>query len=283
MKIKLVASDLDGTIIDRNNNISEKNYEAIKLLHKKNIPFTICTGKSYAVSKKICEKFNADFGIFGNGTQIVDLHTGKELYKKVLSRDDLIFICTFAKRHNYHIHLYTENDIITEKLEYMDLRNYKLKEQNSNNSLNFIIENDIFKIIKKQDLNVFSLVISSMNHDLQKFKNLLSINPNIMCTFINKRGKYKDIIIDKNYEYLNISPNNINKNEALTFIRNYLKIDKENTMAVGDNINDYEMIKHSGVGVAVSDAYDDLKSVAKYVTKSSVSEGAFAEAVQKYV
>ena len=122
-----------------------------------------------------------------------------------------------------------------------------------------------------------------MNHDLQKFKNLLSINPNIMCTFINKRGKYKDIIIDKNYEYLNISPNNINKNEALTFIRNYLKIDKENTMAVGDNINDYEMIKHSGVGVAVSDAYDDLKSVAKYVTKSSVSEGAFAEAVQKYV
>lgn len=283
MKIKLVASDLDGTIIDRNNNISEKNYEAIELLHKKNIPFTICTGKSYAVSKKICEKFNADFGIFGNGTQIVDLHTGKELYKKVLSRDDLIFICTFAKRHNYHIHLYTENDIITEKLEYMDLRNYKLKEQNSNNSLNFIIENDIFKIIKKQDLNVFSLVISSMNHDLQKFKNLLSINPNIMCTFINKRGKYKDIIIDKNYEYLNISPNNINKNEALTFIRNYLKIDKENTMAVGDNINDYEMIKHSGVGVAVSDAYDDLKSVAKYVTKSSVSEGAFAEAVQKYV
>ena len=283
MKIKLVASDLDGTIIDRNNNISEKNYEAIELLHKKNIPFTICTGKSYAVSKKICEKFNADFGIFGNGTQIVDLHTGKELYKKVLSRDDLIFICTFAKRHNYHIHLYTENDIITEKLEYMDFRNYKLKEQNSNNSLNFIIENDIFKIIKKQDLNVFSLVISSMNHDLQKFKNLLSINPNIMCTFINKRGKYKDIIIDKNYEYLNISPNNINKNEALTFIRNYLKIDKENTMAVGDNINDYEMIKHSGVGVAVSDAYDDLKSVAKYVTKSSVSEGAFAEAVQKYV
>ena len=79
MNIKLVASDLDGTIIDRNNNISEKNFNAIKKLHENNIPFTICTGKSYAVSKKICEKFNADFGIFGNGTQIIDFHTGKEL------------------------------------------------------------------------------------------------------------------------------------------------------------------------------------------------------------
>jgi len=283
MKIKLVASDLDGTIIDRNNNISEKNFDAIKKLHEKNIPFTICTGKSYAVSKKICEKFNADFGIFGNGTQIIDFHTGKELYKKVLSKEDLMFICTFSKRHNYHIHLYTENDIITEKLEYMDLRNYNLKEQNSNDSLNFIIVTDIFKYIKDNDLNVFSFVISSTNNDLLNFKNLLSINPNIMCTYINKRGKYKDSIINKNYEYLNISPTNINKNEALTFLRNYLNIEKENTMAIGDNINDFEMIRHSGIGIAVCDAYDDLKSAAKYVTKNSVTDGAFAEAIQKYI
>ena len=283
MNIKLVASDLDGTIIDRNNNISEKNFDAIKKLHENNIPFTICTGKSYAVSKKICEKFNADFGIFGNGTQIIDFHTGKELYKKVLSKEDLMFISTFSKRHNYHIHLYTENDIITEKLEYMDLRNYNLKEQNSNDSLNFIIVTDIFKYIKDNDLNVFSFVISSINNDLLNFKNLLSINPNIMCTYINKRGKYKDSIINKNYEYLNISPNNINKNEALTFLRNYLNIEKENTMAIGDNINDFEMIRHSGIGVAVCDAYDDLKSAAKYVTKNSVTDGAFAEAIQKYI
>ena len=283
MDIKLVASDLDGTIIDKNNNISEKNFQAIELLHKKNIPFTICTGKSYAVSKKVCEKFNADFGVFGNGTQIIDFHTNKELYKKVLSKDDLIFICTFAKRHKYHIHLYTENDIISEKLEYMDLRNYKLKEQNSNNSLNFIIVENVFEYIKQNNLDVFSLVISSQNHILQKFKYLLSINPNIMCTYINKRGKYKDLIIDKNYEYLNISPNNINKNEALTFLKNYLKIEKENIMAVGDNINDFEMIKHSGFGVAVNDAYDDLKNVANYVTKNSVTDGAFAEAIQKYI
>jgi hypothetical protein len=54
-------------------------------------------------------------------------------------------------------------------------------------------------------------------------------------------------------------------------------------MAVGDNVNDLEMVKESGIGVAVNEAYDELKNVAKYVTKSKVSEGAFAEAVYKFI
>ena len=86
MKIKLVASDLDGTIIDKNNNISDNNFKAINKLVKKNVKFAICTGKSYAVSKSICQKFDANYGIFGNGTQIIDLKTGKELYRKILSK-----------------------------------------------------------------------------------------------------------------------------------------------------------------------------------------------------
>ena len=126
MSIKLIASDLDGTIIDRNNNISPKNFEAINSIHEKNIAFAVCTGKSYSVSKKFCEKFNATYGIFGNGTQIINLKTGTELLRNTLSKNDLLFVTTLAKRYKYHIHLYTDNEIISEKLKYMDLRNFVL-------------------------------------------------------------------------------------------------------------------------------------------------------------
>ncbi len=51
----------------------------------------------------------------------------------------------------------------------------------------------------------------------------------------------------------------------------------------GDNINDLEMVKNAGVGVAVLEAYDELKSVANYVTSLSTSNGAFSEAVEKYI
>ena len=132
-------------------------------------------------------------------------------------------------------------------------------------------------------MNVFSIVISTENTLLKNFKNLLSINNNIVCTYINKRGNYKDLIINKNYEYLNISPSNINKNEALKFLSNYLDINSKNIMAIGDNINDFEMVKNSGIGVAVLDSYDDLKSVATYITNTSVSDGAFAEAIEKFI
>lgn len=283
MDIKLIASDLDGTIIDRNNHISEKNLEAISEIHNKNIDFVVCTGKSYSVSQKICEQFDASYGIFGNGTQIIDLKTHKEIMKKTISKQDLLFIITLAKRNNFHVHIYTDKQIISEKLEYMDLRNYVLKKDNANDNLDFLIVEDILAYIENNNLNVFSLVVTSEHTSLSEFQKILSINNNIDSVFINKRGKYRDNIINKDYEYLNISPENINKNEALTFLANYLKISKNNILAIGDNINDLEMVKNAGIGIAVHEAIEELQSVATYVTTLTATEGAFAEGILKYI
>ena len=100
---------------------------------------------------------------------------------------------------------------------------------------------------------------------------------------INKRGKYKDNIINKEYEYLDISPLNISKNNALKILGEYLNIDKSEMLAIGDNLNDLDMVKESGVGVAIANAYDELKQVAKYTTVNPVDKGGFAEAVYKFV
>ena len=54
-------------------------------------------------------------------------------------------------------------------------------------------------------------------------------------------------------------------------------------MALGDNLNDIGMVKNSGIGIAVANAYDELKQVAKYTTKNSVENGGFAEAVYKFI
>ena len=283
MNIKLVASDLDGTIIDRDNKIAHKNFEAISKIHNMNIPFAVCTGKSYSVSKKICEQFNATYGIFGNGTQIIDLRTGKELLRNILSQKDLLFVTTLAKRFDYHIHLYTDNEIITEELKYMDLRNFIIRNENSSSEIKFKVVKDIINYIETNKPDVFSAVITTEDSSLESFQQLLTINNNIDNAYINKRGKYRDRIINKDYEYINVSPTHINKNEALNFLGEYLNIDKKDMMAIGDNVNDLEMVRDSGFGVAVSEAYDELKKVAKYVTKASVTDGAFAEAIYKYI
>lgn len=282
MSIKLVASDLDGTIIDRNNHISKKNFEAIKKLHRKNIKFVVCTGKSFSVSKNFCKQFNAHYGIFGNGNHIIDLKSGKEIFRKTLKKEDLLFIATIAKRFNYHIHLYTDNEVITEKLKFLDLRNFMLKEKNST-YLEFKIVDNILNYIKEFTPNVFSIVVSTDKNSLIDLKNIISINKNISYAYISKRGKYKDLIINKNYEYISISPYGINKNEGLKQLIKHLNISSKDVLAIGDNINDLEMVSGAGIGVAVNEACDELKQVAQYITKSKTSEGAFSEAILKFI
>jgi len=281
--IKLVASDLDGTLIDQNNNIYENNFKAIDDLNKSNRNFVICTGKTYNIMKESCSKFNASFGIFGNGTQIIDLKTGKEIYKKLLTSRELSECIELAKKHNLHVHAYSDKEVITEKLLYMDLRNYKLKEEKYHNSnLDFKIVKDIKTYIFDNNIEVCKLVISGTN-SLNEIRAEILNKLNISVTNIAKRGKYKDKIIDKEYEYLDIAPINISKSNALKILGDYLNIDRSEILAIGDNLNDLDMVKEAGVGVAVANAYDELKQVAKYTTINSVDKGGFAEAVYKFV
>lgn len=282
MSIKLIASDLDGTIVDRNNFIHPDNFKAIEKIHRNNIYFAICTGKSYAVAKDHCKKFNAHFGIFGNGTQVVDLQKDKELIRNTLSKNDLLYIATFSKRFNLHLHLYTDRELITEELKYLDLRNFKLATLAGSNDMDFRVVKDITEYITQNNPEVSAAVISN-EASLNEFFSFFNINENITFTYINKKGKYKDNIINKEYEYLNIAPTHITKDEGLTFLSEHLCILKEEMMAIGDNINDLEMIKNTGIGVTVAEATEEVKKAADFVTEKGVSDGAFAEAIDKYL
>lgn len=280
--IRLVASDIDGTIIGEDNTITQKNLNAIYDMRKSNIDFTICTGKPYSMVKNFCEDLHASYGIFGNGNQIIDLKTGKEIFRKTLSQEEVNICISLAKKDRLHIHLYTENEVITPELLYMDLRNFILKDSIYHSNLNFKIVPDIEKYIESYHPIIFKLVISSPSN-LLDLKNKLDQKTDLTIYRVKKLNQYKDKVIDKEYEYLDITPNKTNKSEALNMLSNYLKLSSSEVMAIGDNLNDMDMIQKSGIGVAVANAYDDVKKVATYITKNNVENSGFAEAVYKYI
>ena len=276
--IKLIASDLDGTIIDDKRKISQENFKAIADLNKANIPFVVCTGKTYCISKDICKDLNANYGIFGNGSQIVNLSTGEEIARNILNYDEINICISIAKKRKLHIHAYTEDSIITQNLEYMDLRNSILFP----NQIKIKIVRNILEYIQKERPTILKLVISSKNN-IEELKVELEKRTSLSIVCISKTGKYKDKIIDKEYEYLDISPLNVSKGKALKILEDYLKLPKENILSIGDNINDIDMFRESGIGAAVNNAYDEVKNVANYVTTNSVDNAGFAEAVYKFV
>ena len=281
--IKLVASDLDGTIIDKDNDIFEDNFNAIRDINKSNIPFVVCTGKTYSIYKGLCSSFHASYGIFGNGTSIVDLKTGEKIYQKLLDIADVEKVIELAKKDNLHVHIYTNNHIITEELLYLDLRNYKLQKKHIyNNRLSFKVVPDLLKYVQRNNLEISKVVISSTS-SLASVKAEIESTINVDVFNIKKYGEFKDKIIDKEYEYLDVIPKNVNKGTALEYLSNYLNIDKKEILAVGDNLNDLSLLKNAGVGIAVNNAYSELKQVANYTTKNPVEKGGFAEAVYKFM
>ena len=282
MPIKLVASDLDGTLIDRNNLIPSKNLDAINSIHNKQINFAICTAKTYSITKDICEKCNASYGIFGNGTQILNLKTGEEIYKNVLPVDTFNLCYDIAKQFNLHVHIYTDSEIITEKLMYMDLRNYILNGSKNSDNLNFKTVDNIKDYINTNKPQIFKLVISSEN-DLEVIKNKILNELDVNIQLIRKKEQFKDIIINKEYEYLDVTPKNIGKGYALNYLSNFLNVDSDDIMAIGDNVNDIDMLQASGVGVTLADSYDEIKKIATYTTINSVENSGFAEAINKFV
>lgn len=277
--IKLLASDIDGTIVYKDNMISHRNIETIEKLNKTNIIFVISTGKTYLLMKELCKKINADYGIFGNGTQIINLKTGKELERNAIKKQKVEKSIEIANKNNLHVHIYTDKKIIAQNsLDYMAYRNYILYKD----SVDFEIVKNLKQYIKDEEPSVLKLVISG-NKDLEDVKQVLSKNEDLTVTRIKKYNEYKDQIIEKEYEYLDILPPNINKYSSLKRLCEHLNISKEEVMAIGDNINDVAMIENAKIGVAIGGSYEEVMKKASYVTKNSVKDGGFAEAVVKFI
>lgn len=276
--IKLLASDLDGTIVC-NNKITTEDLEAVERLKQTDVKFVICTGKTYAMTKDICHKLEPAYGIFGNGTQIMNIQTGKEIIRNTITNTQIMDCLKIAKKHHLHIHIYTDHKIIAqEKLDYMAYRNYILyKDQ-----VEFEIVDSIENYLKEQNPNILKLILSE-EKELSKVKNEIESKEKVTAIRIKKCGQYIDKVVGKEYEYLDIVPKHITKYQALMQLSIYLGIPMKEIMTIGDNINDIEIIKHAGIGVAIRGSYKRVQNVASYVTQNTVKTGGFAEAIDKFI
>ena len=276
--IQLLASDLDGTIV-YNHEITTEDLEAVKQLKQIDVKFVVCTGKTYAMTKDACNILEPAYGIFGNGAQVINLQTGEEIIRNSITNTQVIDCLEIAKKHNLHVHIYTDNKIISqESLKYMAYRNYVLyKDQ-----VQFEIVDSMKNYIKKQNPNILKFILSG-EKDLRKVKNEIEAKEDVTAIQIKKYGEYRDKIVDREYEYLDIVPKDVTKYQALKQLSLYLKIPFANIMAIGDNINDIEMIKYAGIGVAIGGSYEEVQKVASYVTRNTAKTGGFSEAVSKFI
>ena len=280
--IKLIASDMDGTLLNNNHKIPKENVELIKFAKKHGIEFVVATGRAYYEALPALEAENISCDVISFNGGIIYDKNGKIINITPMELKDLYYTIKILKSLDISYQLYTKNTIYTNSIEtditaYIDLirangeepNEKHLREEAKNRlKLGHITEVENIELYINQENNPAIKVIGISN-DISKLKNateLLSGNTDISVT---SSGANNIEIMDKK----------ATKGEALKIVCDIHNISLENTVAIGDNLNDQAMLEIVKYSIAMKNGNKLLKDHAKYITDKTNTEGGVADSV----
>ncbi len=284
--IKLIASDMDGTLLNHNHKIPKENVKLINYAKNQGIKFVVATGRAYyeALPALNEENINCDVISFNGG--IVYDKNGNIISMTPMIPKDLYYTIEILKSFDISYQLYTKNTIYTTSIEtdinaYIDLirsNGYEPDEdhlraeaqQKLDEGYITEVDNIEFYLNEKENPPIKVIGIANDISKLESATKLLSANKNISVTSSGANN-------------IEIMHKDATKGEALKEIAKIYGIELENIVAIGDNLNDQAMLDIVGYSVAMKNGNTILKEQAKYVTEKTNSEGGVADTIFKLI
>ena len=286
---KLVAIDLDGTMLNSYGVVSEETKNTIKEIEKQGVEVIIASGRPIDSIKQIAKEIESkNYFIAGNGAIIYDMKKDEIIYEKTLSKEKVLEIIKKCEENSISYNVYTEKEILATSLKYNVLYYHKenlKKEENKKTRINIV--NNMYEYIKnKEDARYLKITICDENKTvfnsiikkLKDIKNIEILDVSHMArkTIVQGTEEYQI-----SYYYTEISTENVDKWDAIQFLIEKLNIKKEEVIAIGDNINDKKMIENSGLGIAMKQSTPSILEVADEITEGNNEDGV-AKILQKY-
>jgi hypothetical protein len=270
-EIKLVLCDMDETFLV-NQKIPDFNKEVVEKITKKNIKFIPCSGRTFGQIIPILKELNLKdkedlYTICLNGGLIVENKTSKIIKFIDLEYDLGYKIFLFLKDKDFCFDVFTIDTIFIFRDDGIE------SEVKKTQKVNFKIMKEYnFDLFKNIQIGKIMIIKENGRKELEKLKIELEKNFGETLSFFFSKDKYLEVV-----------KKGINKGEALKYLVEYLKIKKENVLAIGDNYNDLEMISLAGIGACVANATEDVKKVSKYICKNDFKNGGVKEVLEKYI
>ena len=286
---KLIAIDLDGTLLNSYGEISQGNREAIEYALKNNVEVVLASGRD----PKTMEKISLNLGInnyliAGNGASIYDIKQEKNIYEKFNKQEKALKIIQICKDNSIFLNLYTDKGIITESL------NFNVKVFNSENThkalekqTNIEVVKDLYQYTKENKLNILKIIICDeskiiFNNIIQKLKMIGGVEVLDVEHMSRKKIRIGTEEIDVEYFYTEISSKNVDKWNAIEFLIEKLQIKKEEVICIGDNINDKKMVENAGVGITMGNSALSVNNIGDFITEDNNYDGVKV-AIYKYI
>ena len=269
---KLVAIDLDGTLLNTEKEVSERNKRAIALAIEKGVKIVICSGRVYTGARLYAKQVGSSDPIIAcNGAIISENIYGNVLYSNILQTGDCLKVIDLCHKHDIYFHVYAGDVMMTEKLGFTSLKYFeKNKMLPPEDRVEIEIVKDMADTVKRMEGNVLKIVVVNNNTELLgKVRNEIAKLPSID-------------VMSSNYDNFEVMNKGVNKGAALKRLTELLGIPASEMVAIGDNENDISMIKYAGLGIAMDNGEDIAKEASQYVTASNNHDGV-AQAIEKFV
>lgn len=271
MKYKLIASDLDETLLNDQKHVDAKTCQAILQARKQGVIFVPCTGRGFTLIRRTLRELNLlnaqnEYVISFNGSVVTENYQEQVIQQVLMNYDTINTLFEIGIRNHLAMHVYTLRDVF--------VYNMNADENDYLSRLGFqyhTLAQPSISLLQDQPMEK----ILYMNKDRSELDDVRSQIPSDLLAQLT--------VTYSSNRYMEFNPLGINKGQGLLQLLQHLHIKPEETIAIGDSFNDIEMLKVAGLGVAVKNAVPEVKDVANYVTNNDYNHDAVAEVIKKFV
>ncbi|WP_459503392.1 Cof-type HAD-IIB family hydrolase [Bacillus sp. C1] len=282
--MKLIALDMDGTLLSSNLEISKENLQAIRDAKAAGHIVMICSGRAKEDVLKLLEEYELSLPVGASNGAIVYVD-GKVINARCLQTDKVYKLAKLLEYEGFPYKLYTNNGVYSP---------YNWKEQvmqafkENENALDVTME-ELERITEKQkksnlitDYQKIEDVVNNPDLEISKFF-ISTFNDEQRSQLLQSLQEDEEIMVTASAPTnLEIMDKHGHKGNGLQEMASYFNIPIQNTIAIGDNFNDVPMLEVAGLSVAMGNAEEEVKKLCDVVTLTNNEHGV-AHAIEQYV
>ena len=275
--IRLFAFDLDGTALRRENELSQRNRDALLAARKKDVLIVPATGRMRTfLPPALMETGLVHYGVVSNGAVVYDFQENKVLYERAMPLDIVARCLEIIRKYTVMAELYIDGQAYTEK-EMWENKETKYRCPGSlfayflRNHKPYVLVDSLQKLIcQRREICVEKI-------------NMPYVDASVIVELRKELERCPDIaLVRSGFLNLEINHKMVNKADGLRALGELLEIPLSRMMTIGDNENDLEMLRAAGFSVAMGNAEPDIQKAANAVTSDCLHDG-LAEAVETYI
>jgi len=271
LDIKLIALDMDGTLLDTDHaTIPRRNLDALRKAAAGGVKIAIASGRSWSLIRETARALGpVRYGITANGAYTIDAATGEAMAEFPMDRDQCAQVIQILRRHGLPYELYFGAENYVQHSDLAGSENFILSKAFQDVFMrNATWVDDMLEPLKTKNPEKFDVFYVPPERRAQVLADLAAAGP------MGYAGA-----LETNLE---LTAAGVNKGAALTALAARLGLDREEVMAFGDADNDLEMLSWAGWSFAMGNGVPAAKEAARFVTGTN-HEGGVGMAVEKYV